>query len=82
MFGNPLPKLRRKAPVLGKPETGRTRSLRKRGIVLAGTLVGLVALMFGKMELTVSGPFTVLPLENAHIRTKVDGWTPRGHLCG
>jgi putative peptide zinc metalloprotease protein len=73
MFGNPLPKLRNKPPVPAGPERGRRRSLRKHGMVLAGVLVGLAVLVFGKMELTVSGPFTVLPLENADVRTKVDG---------
>src|SRR4030095_3939407 len=53
-------------------EPGSTKSLSKRTVVPA-ILGGLVVLMFVKMELTVSGPFTVLPLENADVRTQVSG---------
>jgi putative peptide zinc metalloprotease protein len=72
MFGNPLRKLRKEPPVSADTEAGRTRSPRK-GELVPALLAGLVVLVFGKMELTVSGPFTVLPLENADVRTKVSG---------
>jgi multidrug efflux pump subunit AcrA (membrane-fusion protein) len=61
MFGNPLRRLRKEPP------------LPRKRLLLPALLAGLVVLMFTKMELTVSGPFTVLPLENADVRTKVSG---------
>jgi putative peptide zinc metalloprotease protein len=73
MFGNPLRRLRKGRPQPADTGTGRSQSLRKRGLVLAGILAGLAVLVFGKMELIVSGPFTVLPLENADVRTRVSG---------
>jgi putative peptide zinc metalloprotease protein len=72
MFGNPLRKLRKAPPLSADTEAGNTQSLRKRELVPA-ILAGAVVLMFTKMELTVSGPFTVLPLENAEVRTQVSG---------
>jgi putative peptide zinc metalloprotease protein len=88
LVGNPLRKLRREPylpadaaavggardwPRFARAQRRTRRSLRKRGLVLAAILAGLAVLVFGKMELTVSGPFTVLPLENADVRTKVSG---------
>jgi putative peptide zinc metalloprotease protein len=72
MFGNPLRKLRKAPPLPTDTGAGSTESLRKREVIPA-ILAGLVVLMFVKMELTVSGPFTVLPLENADVRTQVSG---------
>jgi putative peptide zinc metalloprotease protein len=72
MFGNPLRKLRKEPLLSAGAETTNTGSLGKRELVPA-ILAGLIVLMFVKMELTVSGPFTVLPLENADVRTQVSG---------
>ena len=73
MFGNPLRTRQRKSPGEAGSEPRPSRSLKKRVLVLAGVAAGLAALTLGKMELTVSGQFTVLPLENADVRAKVDG---------
>jgi putative peptide zinc metalloprotease protein len=73
MFGNPLRTLRRNPPAPAGVELEPTRPLRKRWLVLAAILAGVAVLVFGKMELTVSGPFAVLPLENVDVRTKVSG---------
>ncbi len=72
MFGNPLRKLRKEPPPPADTAAGHSQSQRKRELIPA-ILAGLAVLVFSKMELTVSGPFTVLPHENADVRTKVSG---------
>jgi multidrug efflux pump subunit AcrA (membrane-fusion protein) len=72
MFGNPVRKLRTVLPRPAVPEAGGRQWLRRRAAVPA-ILAALVLLLFVKIELIVSGPFTVLPLENADVRTQVSG---------
>ncbi len=69
MFRNPLKKL----PALLKPGQGRLPSMKRLAKVLGGLTVALAVLFFVKMELKVSGEFTVLPIHNADIRAEVEG---------
>jgi putative peptide zinc metalloprotease protein len=39
----------------------------------AALAIGLVALYFGRIELKVSGEFTVLPVRNADVRSEIEG---------
>src|SRR5439155_14066959 len=62
------------------PITTRLQSWLSKGVVLPkramwglGFAALLAALFFGRLELKVSGPFTVLPLHNADIRATVEG---------
>src|SRR5262245_21954457 len=62
------------------PITSRFQSLLSQGIVLPkrariglGFAALLVVLFFWRLELKVSGPFTVLPLHNADVRATVEG---------
>jgi len=73
VFRNPLRKL------LPKPEAWITieslkTAFKKRpvkGLLLAAAMLAL--LVFGRMELTISGEFTVLPVQNADVRAEVAG---------
>jgi multidrug resistance efflux pump len=51
----------------------RRRIPRRLGVALLGGVGLVVLLWWGRWELKVTGPFVVLPLENADVRTEVDG---------
>ena len=62
------------------PITTRLQSWLSKGVVVPkraiwglGFAALLAALFFGRLELKVSGPFTVLPLHNADVRATVEG---------
>jgi multidrug resistance efflux pump len=74
-FRNPLKKLFLKPPGLRTMGT-----LMKRRPVKIGLLaVVLAVLWIGRMELKVSGEFTVLPIHNADVRAKVEGLIEKIH---
>lgn len=64
---------RQPTPVRPEGQPGRLAAWRKQaeGVTLLGCVLAL--LLFGRMELTVSGPFQVLPAHNADVRAEVDG---------
>lgn len=69
-----LPKpLSEGTPALPKPQPGRRGALRRRALVLTFLGCVLALLLFGRMELTVSGPFEILPAHNTDVRAEVDG---------
>jgi putative peptide zinc metalloprotease protein len=61
--------------VMGALRTAPTRiSSMKRPVKSALLLAVAVSVLFlGRMELTISGEFTVLPIQNADVRTEVEG---------
>jgi multidrug resistance efflux pump len=72
-FQNPLGRLTRRMPLAFRL-TPEQRERMKRPAVRAGLLcVALLVLVFGRMELKVSGEFTVLPVRNADVHATVDG---------
>ena len=57
-----------------KPRSSRSFWTERRRFVIAGAVgVSLLALVFGRVELRVSGPVSVLPVENADVRAGVAG---------
>jgi multidrug resistance efflux pump len=60
------------APAKAAKKARKPRS-RRRAIWLAGAAALLALLVFGRMQLRIGGGFTVLPEENADVRTGVDG---------
>jgi multidrug resistance efflux pump len=72
MFRNPLKKALPKFPALFGSSQGRFMPM-KRLIKIFLLLATLAVLIFVKMELKVSGEFTVLPVHNADVRAEVEG---------
>lgn len=73
VFRNPLKKALPKPPAFFRPEHGRFRTMRRLATRLAGLAVVLSVLFLGRMELKVSGEFTVFPIRNADIRAEIEG---------
>jgi putative peptide zinc metalloprotease protein len=72
-FRNPLKRLFMPAAATMKVEGSKPSGFSKRGkfgVVLA---ILLALLFFIQMEMKVSGPFTVMPMHNADVRTTVEG---------
>src|SRR6266542_2709652 len=64
------------APLKSRLQPGlgrRIMAVSKRTRLGLGLGLFLAVLFFGRMELKVSGPFTVLPLHNADVRAEVEG---------
>ncbi|MFQ5931184.1 MAG: efflux RND transporter periplasmic adaptor subunit [Nitrospiraceae bacterium] len=73
VFGNPLRKVFPRAGGPAKSGPGRNRSMKKLAKFLTAAAAILAILFFGRMELKVSGEFTVLPDHNADVRAQVKG---------
>jgi putative peptide zinc metalloprotease protein len=73
VFRNPLNRMLPKWPALSRPRQGRFPAMWRLAKRLAGLAAVLSVLFLGRMELKVSGEFTVLPIRNADIRAEVDG---------
>ncbi|MFQ5657068.1 MAG: efflux RND transporter periplasmic adaptor subunit [Candidatus Methylomirabilales bacterium] len=73
MFRNPLKKALPKLPALLRPGQGWLASMKRLAKGLGGLAVVLAVLFFVKMELKVSGEFSVLPAQNADVRAEVEG---------
>jgi multidrug resistance efflux pump len=58
----------------------RKRAVRRWSFRLAGLAAVAVLLFFGRMELRVAGPVSVLPLHNADARTAIDGVVEEVHV--
>ena len=71
LFRNPLGRVLSTASAPFRGIRLRFGSPRTR--ILAAAAVMLALLLLGRMELKVSGGFTVLPMQNADIRAEVDG---------
>ncbi len=73
VFRNPLKRMLPKRPALSRPGQGRFPTMRRLAKRLAALAVALSVLFLGRMELKVSGEFTVLPIRNADIRAEIEG---------
>jgi multidrug resistance efflux pump len=60
-------------PALAWPGRGGLASVKRPVKLLIALGAGLAVLFLGRMELTVSGEFTVAPRHNADVRAEVDG---------
>jgi len=56
-----------------RDRTKRRRSWKRRHTWMALAAAALPLLFVGRMQLRVGGPFTVLPVHNADVRTEIDG---------
>jgi multidrug resistance efflux pump len=73
VFRNPLKHALPKPSVLFRPGQRMITSMNRPTKVLLLLAVVLSVLLLGRMELTVSGEFKVLPSQNADIRAEVEG---------
>src|SRR5262245_2337952 len=65
---------------IARRQRRRARQRRRRA-VLAAAALGVIALIaFGRSELKVPGPFTVLPEHNADVRSGIEGVVDRIHV--
>lgn len=73
VFRNPLRKALPKTPALFSPGRGMPPSMKRPATVLTVLAVVLALLFLGRLELKVSGEFTVAPVHNADVRARVEG---------
>jgi multidrug resistance efflux pump len=73
VFRNPLKHALPKPSVLFRPGQRIFPSMKRPTKVLLLLAALLVVLLLGRMELTVSGEFRVLPAQNADVRAEVEG---------
>ena len=80
VFQNPLKRALHRPPAPPGSAPRRTGALKRPATILLVSALGLAVLFFVRMELKVSGEFTVLPLENADVRAQIEGIIEKVYL--
>jgi len=73
VFRSPVSRTLARLPEMFGSIQAMRSSLAKGGKLLVVSAAALAGLWFGKMELKVSGDFTILPARNADVRAEVEG---------